>query len=557
MTAAAYQPAATPQRTVLPRRPGAAAIATRLQTWRPGLSDRALGWLLPLLITAIAFVLRLRDVSNVYNVAKGTPSGQIFDEVYYANDAWSLLHHGVEGFEPHSGIRAVHPPLGKWMMAASEAVFGLTPLGWRFSSVVCGSLIVLVTARLGRRLTRSTLLGTLAGLLVSLDGLEFAQSRLGILDIFLCFWLVCAAACLAADRDSGRARLAARVAAGASTAWPGPNLGIRWWRLAAGVSLGAACAVKWSGLPYIPLAILVAVCGDAGARRALGVRAPWRAALWRDWGGYGVALLLVPTVVYTASWTGWFVTGKGYQYDYHRTATATSTVANGGGVVSDLRAWWHFHDDTLCFHENLENDPHTSPARCGGGYDESSHHPYESKPFGWLVLGRPVALAYDTVQAGQSENGHVCTATGGSTCARAVLDVGTPALWWGGLLAVIGCAAAFVARRDWRAGFVVALFAAGFVPWLSNTERVMFLFYALPLVPVYAVAVAVVSGWAFGGGASATPLRRGVAAGAVGAFTLLVLGDFAWLYPVIDGQVIPYHSWAERTITGFGFPGWL
>ena len=47
-------------------------------------TDVLWGWLGPLLITAVAGVLRFWDL--------GRPKAFIFDETYYAKDAWSLLH---------------------------------------------------------------------------------------------------------------------------------------------------------------------------------------------------------------------------------------------------------------------------------------------------------------------------------------------------------------------------------------------------------------------------------------------------------------------------------
>jgi dolichyl-phosphate-mannose-protein mannosyltransferase len=51
-------------------------------------TDVLWGWLGPLLITAVAGVLRFWNL--------GRPRAFIFDETYYAKDAWSLLHFGVE-----------------------------------------------------------------------------------------------------------------------------------------------------------------------------------------------------------------------------------------------------------------------------------------------------------------------------------------------------------------------------------------------------------------------------------------------------------------------------
>ena len=65
----------------------------------------------------------------------------------------------------------VHPPLGKQLIAIGEALFGYDGFGWRFSAAACGVLTVFLTIRAARRLTRSTLLGGLAGILLICDGL--------------------------------------------------------------------------------------------------------------------------------------------------------------------------------------------------------------------------------------------------------------------------------------------------------------------------------------------------------------------------------------------------
>jgi dolichyl-phosphate-mannose-protein mannosyltransferase len=50
--------------------------------------DRLWGWIGPLLVTLFAALLRFNRLS--------VPNAVIFDETYYAKDAWSILKHGVE-----------------------------------------------------------------------------------------------------------------------------------------------------------------------------------------------------------------------------------------------------------------------------------------------------------------------------------------------------------------------------------------------------------------------------------------------------------------------------
>ena len=112
----------------------------------------------------------------------------------------------------------VHPEVGKWLIGLGELVFGMTPFGWRVASAIVGSLMVMVMIRLARRVTRSTLLGLVAGLLMCFDGLQLVLSRLALLDIFVAFFVLCAVSCMVADRDWVRERLARHVPSGSRAA---------------------------------------------------------------------------------------------------------------------------------------------------------------------------------------------------------------------------------------------------------------------------------------------------------------------------------------------------
>jgi dolichyl-phosphate-mannose--protein O-mannosyl transferase len=169
--------------------------------WRAAATAGAVGLL--------AGVLRFR--------ALGSPAAVVFDETYYAKDAWALLQTGAERVWAEgsndgilvgdaSGLTdqaafASHPPLGKWVIAVGEAAAGLGPVGWRLGAAAMGTLAVVVMVYLARRVTRSTLLGGLAGLLLALDGLAVTTSRLALLDGTLLLLVVVAAAALVRDRD--------------------------------------------------------------------------------------------------------------------------------------------------------------------------------------------------------------------------------------------------------------------------------------------------------------------------------------------------------------------
>lgn len=546
----------------------ARSAADRLVTPLP--PDRIAGWVTALVIGAFAGFLRFWHLGQL--LWMHDPSGKklgtgyftgtfidkdsgcvryfqnIFDETYYHHDALSLLAHGVEQNCQNTGAGfVVHPPIGKWMIAAGIEAFGDNPFGWRFAAALAGTLSVVITVRVGRRLFGSTLLGAFAGLIVSLDALEFVLSRTGILDIFIMFTELVALACLLLDREHGRRRLAARLDGGASAQFPGPRLGFRYWRAATAVFLGLSISVKWSGLFVVPGYAALAFAWDVGARRAAGIPRPVRAAIRKDWLGWLPSYTLAPFAVYTATWTGWFLGSDKWAWDRN---------LNGrGGVIGTTANWLAYQCDAYNFHKNLNDNDHY-----GGGvlipvinFCRDPHtfhaagklHPYLSKPFGWLLLSRPVSFYYEGPTRGQA-GCHV------ASCSREILAIGTPAIWWLTIPALLVVFGLWLARRDWRAAMILVVFATGFFPWMADESRQMFLFYAIPLLPAVALAITMVAGVVLGG-PQASLARRRSGALIVGGYLTLVAVNFFFFYPLLVGQTIPYSAWHLR----MWFPGWV
>jgi dolichyl-phosphate-mannose-protein mannosyltransferase len=198
-----------------------------------------------------------------------------------------------------------------------------------------------------------------------------------------------------------------------------------------------------------------------------------------------------------------------------------------------IRSWVHYHWEMWNFHQNLH--PTASNPKYGT-------HPYQSHPLGWLPLVRPVSYFYTSPKAGVLG----CTAAKG--CAKEILGIGTPALWWASIPALFAMVWFWIAKRDWRAG--AALFGVLFaiLPWVWDDtvhHRTMFLFYALPAVPFMVIALTLWIGYAIGP-PDASPARRQWGVTAAGAYLGLVVVNFFWLYPILAAQVIPYSHWQDR-----------
>jgi dolichyl-phosphate-mannose--protein O-mannosyl transferase len=334
------------------------------------------------------------------------------------------------------------------------------------------------------------------------------------------FWVLAAFACLVVDRDQARERLVDWYETSPLSP-QGPSLGARPWRIAAGVCLGAAMGVKWSGIFFLIAFAVMSLMWDLGARRAVGLREPYRATWARDVPSWLAAVAAVPAIAYVLTWTGWFATANGWGRNWDQ---ATSS-GPGFFMIDSMRSWLQYHFEVLGFHSGLDD-----------------YHANMSEPWTWPVLFRPVSFHYPAELPP--------SACGADRCSQAVLAVGTPALWYGAVLALLGLVVWYVARRDWRAGAVLLTYAAGWLPWIyyaTAQNRTMYLFYMIPLVPFMVLALTLVAGLALGK-ADAAPARRAAGAAAVGAFALIVLINFWWLYPVLSAETIPYQEWWARML---------
>lgn len=488
-------------------------VATLLGRLMP--TDRVRGWVVTLVLALIGGITRFQNLG--FPTDKGTP---IFDEKHYVPQAWQMLRNGW--FEDNAGYELiVHPPLAKQFIALGEWMLGYNGWGWRSSSAVAGTIIIVLTVRVARRLTRSTMLGAVAGVLVICDGVLFIQSRMGMLDIFIALFSLAAFACLLVDRDQVRARLAAAVRGGWVDESPwGPRLGFRWWRFAAGLCVGLTFAVKWSGLYYMAFFGLLTVGFDIAARRAAGVPRPWLGTLRRDIAPALWAFVGLPTVTYLFSWWAWFASESATDRHY----VEIKDIAPGfwSWVPPALRSLGDYSLNVLHFHETLltpKNDP----------------HPWESKPWTWPMGLRPMLYYYESDTP----------ACGGSPCVQATMLIGTPAMWWLALPMLGWGMWRWVFRFDWRYAAVLVGYLAGFLPWFTNIDRQMYFFYATPMAPFLALGLTLALGQILGSARRGLE-RRGTGLLVVSLYVGLVVANFAWLWPILNGDPISSQHWQSE-----------
>ncbi|MDQ1206363.1 dolichyl-phosphate-mannose--protein mannosyltransferase [Microbacterium sp. SORGH_AS_0862] len=488
-----------------PRRSAFDAFSDRVRGSR--VLDRRLQVWTPVLLTLFAGILRFANL--------GTPSSLVFDETYYVKDAWSQWLLGytanwpdgadalfAEGQVPAplvTGSFSVHPPLGKWLIGLGMWLFGSgDSVGWRVAVATAGTLTVLVVYLIARTLTGSTAVAAIAGGLMAIDGLAIVLSRIALLDGILALFVALGFWFVLLDRRTHlerlRRALTPRDEQEPAPGW-GPLLWNRPWLIAAGAAVGAATAVKWSGLYVLAALGLYVVVTDALARRRLGV-VQWPADAVRQGAATFVLLVPISAIVYLASWTGWLASAGGY-------GRAAASEGLGGALAS----LWRYHEAIYAFHVGL-----TTP------------HGYQSPAWQWPLLVRPTSMYWhqsgDTVQA--------------------VSSIPNPLIWWAGIAAALYLVYRFVRTRDAQSAFVLVALAATYVPWLLYPERTIFQFYTVVMLPFLVIAIALTARRIAG---SADADRRIAGQRMVTVFLVACVVLSAFWYPVWTAMPVPYEFW--------------
>ena len=483
-------------------------------------------WFAPTIITIVAGILRVWNLSS--------PHELVFDETFYVKDAWSQWNLGYASTWPKDaddrfeagetdiftgvGSFVVHPPLGKFLIGAGMALFGAdSSFGWRIATAVFGTALVLLLYVVAKTLTNSVPFAAVASGLMAIDGLAIVLSRVALLDVFLAFFVLLAFWFVLLDRGTHVARLDAaihaRTADGGPPSW-GPVLWNRPWIIAAGAAVGAASAVKWSGL-YVAIALGVyLVVTDALARRRAGVLL-WPADAVRQ--GIATFVLFIPIAfaLYLASWTTWLTTNGGWG----RHALTESVGGLWSWVPLPLQNLWTYHQAIYGFHVGL-----TKP------------HGYASPAWQWPLLTRPTSMFFHR----------------DGSAVQNIYSMPNPFIWWGAVAAVIYLVWRFIVSRDWRYALVLTGVAATYIPWLLYPARTIFQFYTIAILPFMLLALAFALR-DLAGRRAKDDYRRRTGQHLVWLYLGFVVALSIFWYPILTAVPVPdwfyqMHNW---------LPGWV
>ena len=254
--------------------------------------------------------------------------------------------------------------------------------------------------------------------------------------------------------------------------------------IVAALLLGLALGTKWSAIYFIAAILIYLLV--INRRRAL------------------LYLPIIP-ITYFFTWSGWLISDKGWSRDYSS---------------NPLISLFQYHREILNFHTGL-----------------TTEHSYEASPWNWLVLGRPTSFFYESPKS-----------CGAESCSQEILAMGTPIIWWFGLIALFITLGYFITRRERGAGLILLALLSNYLPWLLFPERTTFYFYAIAFLP-YLILAITYSIKLYLEDEAKQPKRIQNVYAALGLTALI----FAYFAPVYLGIVLTYDDWYSR----MWLPSWI
>jgi dolichyl-phosphate-mannose-protein mannosyltransferase len=476
-------------------------------------------------ITILAFLLRAAILGQPFLA----PTGHVFDERYFVDAACRDLS-GQDYLDPQ-------PPLGKLLIAAGIDAgsawlhYGSQPAppqggpacrpqpsgygtwGWRLASLLFGTALVPLTCLIALALWPNRWFWMSAGLLMTFDGLEFVQSRLGMIDIFAVFFATLAVFLLVLHRRADSTRR-----------WILTGVGL-------GLVIGLGVATKWTALASWGVAVLVLaggwLLGRVTVRSGGWHLEPHRSrqvgpsnALDRLW-FYIAVLGLVPLAVYMLSYARYLSVPHAIPLVSSDSCDFSSTVRfvpafNPGDWLREV----FMHDRwAIAYHLcQTRIDPNGSPW------------------FGWPLLLHP-SVYYRLPPIGP-----------GQPFVSEVWNLGNPALWWVAIPCLAYCAVAGIRDRSFAPMLIVIGYACAWLPF-ALVPRGLYLYHMLGALPYMVLATAFVL-------ARMASIRFEVSAGQfaltlrgsyiVGLYLLAVIGAFAFFYPMWTGVPLSTEANLQR-----------
>ena len=266
----------------------------------------------------------------------------------------------------------------------------------------------------------------------------------------------------------------------------------RVWLIVLAVGLGLLLSSKWNGVLDLGIAWTVVIA--VSAQRFLSGR-----ALYGNPRGFPIDIVLGVTAftaatIYLISYIPFFRLGNGF----------ADLIA-----LQQQMYWYHSHGVA------------------------NATHPYSSVWWQWPIEQIPISYYYKDFRAG------IDAANGAACCVAEILALPNPAVFLLGLVSVPFTA--WLAWRERNKGY--ALLALAYVfQWLpyARSPRILWEYHFFPNLAVIVLCDVVLIGYI------ARRLSWNTARWALGAYGAVVIGLFAFFYPVLAGTKVTYAQWYER-----------
>ncbi|HUO75447.1 MAG TPA: phospholipid carrier-dependent glycosyltransferase [Candidatus Paceibacterota bacterium] len=345
----------------------------------------------------------------------GVPNSAVFDEVHFGKF--------LSAYFTHQYYFDIHPPLGKLILAGWGWLWGYHPgfsfanigevypdklyMALRFLPSLAGALLPLVIYGVARCLRIRRPAAVFAGVLVALDNALLVQSRFILLDPFLLLFGFAALYCYLRWRDTGRA----------------------WLLPAAGVLAGASASIKWTGLTFLGLIVVLELFRLWAQRHSVTLRSVATAI-----GSFVIIPVIVYVTVFVVHFSLLARPGPGDAF-----MTPNFQSLSMADRIVQLNAEMYRANATL-----------------------TATHPYSSLWYTWPMMARPIFYWV-------------------SGDARIYL-LGNPVVWWLSTIAIITALVTVLSLGVIRAPPTLLIIAGA---WLMNMlpfigiTRVMFLYHYL------------------------------------------------------------------------------
>ena len=270
-------------------------------------------------LTVFSFIIRIINL--------GFPDHKMFDEVYRVTRAEMFLN-GQPFFTPQ-------PHFGRYLIILGIMLCGDNPIGWRITSVFSGTLLIIVSYLIGKKIFTYKHSGLLTSFFTAFSLNYLAYSRIGVVTIHLLFFTALSLLLfiLSADSNSKNPKLFFYLSA---------------------VTTGLSIAIKWTALVLLPVFLFWTITKTNLKNNLLSKLS------------FTALFLTVVSLTYLLTFSGEAGNHK-YLHEVYKTPNSNFIE----GVIS-----WH----KLAFktHANSQN-----------------HHPCASKWYTWPFMYKPVLLYWE------------------------------------------------------------------------------------------------------------------------------------------------------------------